>query len=270
MAVYFDNAATTKIDPKVVEAMMPFLEGNFGNPSAIHSLGRPVRAEIEKARKVIATSINASPSEIFFTSGGTEANNTALLGCVRDLGVKNIITSNIEHHCILHFCEFLKKQHDVNVECLKVNDLGRVDYEALNECLGKQEGKTLVCLMHANNEIGTMIDLDRVSEICKAHDALLHSDTVQTFAHCQFDVQATPVDFMVCSAHKFHGPKGIGFLYIKGDHKISPLLYGGSQERNMRAGTENILGIIGLGKATELTYENLEKDEAQISGLRQY
>ncbi len=273
MAIYFDNAATTKIDPTVAEAMMPYLNGCFGNPSAIHSMGRPMRAEIEKARKTIASCINASPSEIFFTSGGTEANNTALLGAVRDLGVKHIITSNIEHHCILHFADFLDKNHDVNIHKLAVNNLGRIEYADLENKLTELDAlgeKTLVCLMHANNEIGTMIDLDKVCEICKKHNALFHSDTVQTFAHFPLDLQKTPMDFISCSAHKFHGPKGIGFLYIKGDHKISPLLYGGAQERNMRAGTENILGIVGLGKATEIAFAHLDKDTEYVSGLKNY
>jgi len=268
MAIYFDNAATTRIDPIVAEAMLPFLNGSFGNPSAIHSMGRPIRAEIEKARKTIAAKINASPSEIFFTSGGTEANNTALLGCVRDLGVKHIITSNIEHHCILHYVDFLEKHHDVAIHKLSVNKEGRIDYTELNEKLKELDGKTLVSLMHGNNEIGTMIDLNKVSEICKSHDALFHSDTVQTFAHFPLDVQETPLDFISCSAHKFHGPKGIGFLYIHSDHKISPMFYGGAQERNMRAGTENILGIVGLAKATEIAFDSLEEDQKHITGLR--
>ena len=270
MAIYLDNAATTMIDPAVKAAMLPYLEEQFGNPSAIHSMGRPVRAAIERSRKAIAASLNASPSEIFFTSCGTEANNTALLGAVKDLGVERIISSEIEHHCILHFLEFLNKNFGTEIVYLGVNSKGRIDYEELAATVAASDKKTLVTLMHANNEIGTMIDLQKVSDICREAGALVHSDTVQTFGHFKFDLQETPMDFMVCSAHKIHGPKGVGFLYINGEHKISPLLYGGSQERNMRAGTENVMGIVGLGKAVEIAYEKLEHEMEYIKGLRDF
>lgn len=270
MGIYLDNAATTKVDEQVRDAILPFLNGDFGNPSAIHCMGRPIRAAIEKIRKSIAVHINASPSEVFFTSCGTEANNTALLGCVVDLGVEHIITSKIEHHCILHFVEYLEKKFGTHVHYLDVDEKGHMNMEQLEELLKTTEGKTLVSLMHANNEIGTMIEMTEVANLCQEYEALFHSDTVQTFAHFPFDVQETKIDFIACSAHKFHGPKGVGFLYIKGEHKISPLLYGGAQERNMRAGTENVMGIAGLGKAVELAYEHLEEDRAHIEGLKMY
>lgn len=270
MAIYFDNAATTPMDEAVKTSILPFLNGQFGNPSAIHSIGRPVRAAVEKSRKTIAGHLNASPAEIFFTSGGTEANNTILLGCVRDLEIKHIITSPIEHHCILHFSEYLQKDYGIQRHLLSVNDKGHIDPEELRTLLASIKEKTLVCLMHSNNEIGTMIDIDKIAHICKEYNALFHSDTVQTLGYYNFDLQKTPIDFLVCSAHKLHGPKGVGCLYIRGDHKISPLLYGGSQERNMRAGTENVIGIVGLGKAVEIAYASLEEKQTYIQGLKKY
>jgi len=270
MAIYLDNAATTCIDEAVKTAMIPFFKEYYGNPSAIHSMGRPVRAAIEKARKTIAQHLNASPAEIFFTSGGTEANNTVLLGCVKDLQVRHIITSPIEHHCISHFVEFISKNSNVILHTLSVDKKGTINLDELIELLNRLEEKTLVCLMHSNNEIGTMLDIEAVAHICKEHGALFHSDTVQTFGYYPFDLQKIPLDFMVCSAHKLHGPKGIGCLYVRGDHKISPLLYGGSQERNMRAGTENVLGIVGLGKAVDLAYEKQEENAQYIQGLKDY
>ncbi|MCL4155238.1 UNVERIFIED_CONTAM: hypothetical protein GTU68_007362, partial [Idotea baltica] len=241
---------------------------NFGNPSAIHSIGRKAKAAIEQARKTIAKHLNASPSEIFFTSGGTEANNMALMGSVRDLGVKRIISCTIEHHCILHFLNYLKNLFEIEIVLLDVDENGRFDYDQLAELLNDKSKKTLVSLMHANNEIGTKMDLARVSALCHEKEALFHSDTVQTMGHFEFDLQATPIHFLACSAHKIHGPKGVGFIYINGDYKISPLIYGGSQERNMRAGTENICGIIGLAKAIELAYEDLSSERTFVQGLR--
>jgi len=270
MAIYLDNAATTQVDPDVLEAMLPLLQGQFGNPSAIHAMGRKARAAIERARKTIAKSINVSPSEICFTSCGTEANNTALLGSVRDLDVTRIISSPTEHHCILHFLEHLEANYGVEIVYLDVDDKGRVDVDQLAELIADKTKKTLLSLMHANNEIGTMIDFERISKMCHEAEVLFHSDTVQTFAHFPFDLQETPISFMVSSAHKFHGPKGIGFMYVNGDNQISPLIYGGSQERNMRAGTENISGIIGLGKAVELAYGALDEHRKHIEDLRQY
>ena len=270
MAIYFDNAATTPVAPEVLEAMLPFLQNQFGNPSSIHSFGRQARAAIERTRKFIAQTLNVSASEICFTSCGTEANNTALLGAVVNLGVKHIVSSPLEHHCILHFLEYLEKTYGTQIHYLKVDDKGRINENELEELLGSLEEKMLVSLMHGNNEIGTMIDLNRISTICQEQEALLHSDTVQTYAHFPLDLQETPIHFISCSAHKFHGPKGVGFLYINGDLQISPLLYGGAQERNMRAGTENISGIVGLGKAAELALANHETERAHIEGLRNY
>ncbi len=270
MAIYLDNAATTCIDEAVKAAMLPYFQEHFGNPSAIHSMGRPVRAAIEKARKTIAQHLNASPAEIFFTSGGTEANNTVLLGCVKDLEVQHIITSPIEHHCISHFVEFICQNSNVQSHILSIDRKGHINLDELADLLGKLQEKTLVCLMHSNNEIGTMLDIEAVAHLCKEHGALFHSDTVQTFGYYPFDLQKLPIDFMVCSAHKLHGPKGVGCLYIRGDHKIKPLLHGGSQERNMRAGTENVMGIVGLGKAVELAYAKREENEKHIQGLKDY
>lgn len=270
MAIYFDNAATTQVDSQVLEAMLPFLQNQFGNPSSIHSAGRQARAAIERTRKFIAKTLNVSASEICFTSCGTEANNTAFMGAVRDLGVKHIISSPTEHHCITHFLEYLEKEHGTHVHYLEVDSKGHINYEQLSQLLGQIEEKTMVSLMHGNNEIGTMIDLERISLMCQEHNALFHSDMVQTYAHFPLDLQATPIHFMSCSAHKFHGPKGVGFLYTNGDIQIKPLLYGGSQERNMRSGTENISGIVGLGKAAELAHEHLEEHSQYVRGLRDY
>ncbi|MCL4111355.1 UNVERIFIED_CONTAM: hypothetical protein GTU68_023208 [Idotea baltica] len=250
--------------------MMPFLTENFGNPSAIHTIGRRVRSAVEKARKSMAKLIHASTAEIFFTSSATEANNTVLCCAVRDLGVKHIITSPIEHHCILHTAEQLEKEGLIQHHLIKVDCYGKVDIESLKSLIANiGEEKILVSIMHANNEIGTLNDIAVIGTICKENNVLFHSDTVQTFAHFPINTQELNIDFLVGSAHKFHGPKGIGFLYISGDTSIKPLIFGGAQERNMRAGTENVPGIIGMAKAAELAYGNLEKDKEYISNLKQ-
>lgn len=270
--LYFDNAATTPLDEEVFEAMLPYLKEHFGNPSAIHSMGRQTRSAIEKTRKVIAQHLNVSPSEIFFTSGATEANNMALLGAVRDLGVKRIISSPTEHHCVLHTLEHLAQAWNVEVKTLPLSEWGRVDLAVLEEWITSDENRvpTLVSLMHANNEIGAMLPFKKISQLCTENGIYLHSDTVQTFGHYTFDLQRTPVDFLSASAHKFHGPKGVGFLYINSRLHISPMIFGGSQERNMRAGTENVAGIVGLGKAVEVAYTHLEEDREYVTALRNY
>jgi cysteine desulfurase len=268
--VYFDNAATTPIAPEVVEAMLPVLKEQYGNPSSIHAEGRGVRALVEKARKMVAQCIGASTAEIFFTSGGTESNNMAIKCAVRDLGVQRIISSPLEHHCGLHTIERLAEE-GVEVVWLPVNRLGQVDLEALTTALQSALGKkTLVSLMHANNEIGTMIDLAAVSALCQAHGALLHSDTVQTVGHFPVDVQKTLIHFLSGAAHKFHGPKGVGFIYINANTPIHPFIDGGSQERNMRGGTENVYGIVGLAKALEMSCQHMEAEAEHIRGIRQY
>lgn len=270
MRVYFDNAATTPLDSTVIEAMTKVMQENFGNPSSIHREGRTARSIIEKARKAIANCINASIGEIFFTSGGTESTNMALKCSVRDLGVQRIITSRMEHHCVLHTVESLEKTHSITLEFVDIDKCGRVDYDQLNALLENSAKKTLVSLMHGNNEIGTLMDMDKISKICQAQDALFHSDTVQTMGHFPIDVDKTKINFLTGAAHKLHGPKGAGFVYINGDSMIKPYIDGGAQERNMRGGTENIYGIVGLAKALELAVEGMEEKHAHINNLRQY
>ncbi len=268
--VYFDNAATTPLSKEVVEAMLPYMNSHFGNPSAIHFYGRETRTAIEKARKTIAKLLNCSTSEIFFTSGGTESSNTAIRCGVDSLNIKHLITSPIEHHCVLHTVEALEKEGKVKVHYVKVDEKGRFDLQHLRELLQQTGEKTFISLMHANNEIGTMMDIDEVAAICKEFNAFFHSDTVQSMAHYHFDLQKTPLHFLQGSAHKFHGPKGVGFIYINNSVKIHPFIYGGAQERNMRAGTENVYGIVGLAKAMELAYERLDKTQSQTEDLRNY
>ena len=276
MKVYFDNAATTPIDPAVFEEMKPFFEGFYGNPSSIHSHGREVRAAIERSRKKIADILNTSPSEIFFTSGGTEADNTAIGSSVKSSGIQHIISSRIEHHAVLHTLEVLQSEGKVNVHFVDLEDDGQVNYESLEKLLAGKN-KAMVSLMHANNEIGNVLDLERVGELCEAHGAIFHSDTVQTVGHFPHDLQSLNTHCIVGSAHKLHGPKGIGFMYLRHDHKIQPFVHGGAQERNMRGGTENVYGIVGLAKALEIAYEHqnahrehMEKLKSRmIHGLRQ-
>ncbi len=269
MKVYLDNAATTPIDEKVVEAMLPVLKEQFGNPSSIHGFGRQARAIIEKARKQVAGFLNVSPAEIFFTSGGTEADNMAIRCAVNDLGIKHAITSKIEHHAVLHTLEALEKAGSIKLSFVKLSADGHVDLDSLEELLKTNE-RSLVSLMHANNEIGNLIDLVKVGELCRKYNAIFHSDTVQTMAHYRFDLQKIPVDFITCSAHKFHGPKGIGFLYVNSNVRIRPMIYGGAQERNMRGGTENIYGIVGLAKAMEIALDAVDEHHAHILGLKNY
>lgn len=268
--IYLDNAATTPIAPEVTEAMLPYLKEEFGNPSSIHQLGNRTRVAIEQARKKVAELLNAHPSEIFFTSGGTEADNTAIVQSVLDLGVKEIISTPIEHHAVEHTIQALEKRAWIKAKWLSVNQYGQIDLDELEYLLKNQTGKTLVSIMHANNEIGTLNPLKRIGELCKKYDAYFHSDTVQTVGHFKIDLQNTPVDFIAASAHKFHGPKGVGFIYINRNIKIKPFINGGAQERNMRGGTENIAGIVGLAKALELAYQYLDEDMAYISELKNY
>ncbi|MFI5170775.1 MAG: cysteine desulfurase family protein [Chitinophagales bacterium] len=270
MRVYFDNAATTRLDPEVMEAMLPYLENHFGNPSSIHSYGRETRSAIEKARKTIASIFHVSPGEIFFTSGGTEANNMALQCSVRDLGVTHIISSPIEHHAVTHTVDALINEGRIKLSMVKLGKDCTVIYDDLESLLKNSTEKTLVSLMHANNEIGTLLDIDRVSALCKVYNAYFHCDTVQTIAHYPLDLQKTKIHFISCAAHKFHGPKGVGFIYVNADASIKPLIHGGAQERNMRAGTENLYGIVGLAKALEIGYRELEQTKKYISGLRSH
>ncbi|MHA4844262.1 cysteine desulfurase family protein [Flavitalea antarctica] len=268
--IYFDNAATTPLDPQVLEAMMPYLTEKYGNPSSIYSYGREGRLAIETARKSVAKILNAHPAEIFFTSGGTESSNTALSSAVNDLGCRHIITAAIEHHATLHTVEYLAHRNKVRLSFVKLLPDGHVDLDDLRQLLASSPEKALVTLMHANNEIGNILDIDAAGNICKEFGAVFHSDTVQTVGHFPFDLRNTPVHFITGAGHKFHGPKGVGILYVNENVKISPFIHGGGQERNMRAGTENLYGIVGFAKALELATANYEKDRAYISGLKKY
>ncbi|MEM1320761.1 MAG: cysteine desulfurase family protein [Bacteroidota bacterium] len=268
--VYFDNAATTAIRQEVIDAMTEVLSNHYGNPSSIHASGRSSRALIEQSRKTVANLIGASIGEIFFTSGGTESNNMALKCAVRDLGVQRIISCRTEHHCILHTLDSLEKSHSINVVYLDNDEKGCIEDAQLEALLADSNEKTLVSLMHSNNEIGTMIDLEALAVLCEKHGAYLHTDTVQTIGHYPIDVSKTRISFLSGSAHKFHGPKGIGFIYINGDNIIQPMIDGGSQERNMRGGTENIYGIVGLAKALEHSCAEMEENRQHISALRSY
>lgn len=267
--IYLDNAATTPLAPEVFDAMVPYLKEHFGNPSAIHAYGRRTRSAVEQARRTVARLLNCAPGEIVFTSGGTEADNMVLQGAVRDLGVKHIITSAIEHHAVELNAHAIDHAHQAKVHWVKLHSDGKPDLAHLEELLKATRGQgVLVSLMHANNEIGTRIDLHAVGALCQRYGALFHSDTVQTMGHYRFDLAVTPVDFMACAAHKFHGPKGTGFLYMRGGAGLKPMILGGSQERNMRAGTENIAGIAGLAKAMELAYEDVEGHQRHVQGLK--
>ncbi len=271
MKIYLDNAATTPLSKEVLDEMMPFLTENFGNPSAIHSFGRITRSAIEKARKQVAKALHCSPSEIFFTSSGTEANNMAIKKSVDDLGVTHIITSPIEHHCVSHTVEYVEKAAGVKVHILNVSDKGEMDFNHLNQLLDALKSeKVLVSLMHANNEIGTMLNLERLAEICNRDNVFLHTDTVQTIGHSPIDLQKIQVNFLSGSGHKLHGPKGVGFIYINAKASINSFIHGGGQERNMRAGTENMYGIIGLGKAIEIATEHFEEHRNHILDLKKY
>ena len=267
--VYLDNAATTPLDPEVLDAMLPFLKEDFGNPSSIHTFGRKTKSAIEMARKQVAGFLNASPSEIIFTSGGTEADNMAIHAAVYDLGVKHIITSVIEHHAVVHTVEEIAKKAGIKVSFVNIDQKGHVDLKHLEELLANNE-LTLVTLMHANNEIGNLLPIKKVGELCEKYNAFFHSDTVQTMGHFPIDTKAVHVHFLTCGAHKFHGPKGVGFLFKSEKIKIHPLIQGGSQERNLRGGTENLYGIVGMAKALEIAYKEIDQHIAHISEVKKY
>ena len=267
--IYLDNAATTPMDKEVVAIMAEMMEQQFGNPSSIHADGRAVRTKVEEARKTVAKLLNTSPSEIFFTSGGTEADNMAIRCSIKDLGIKHAITTSIEHHAVVHTLEELAKEGGIKLSFVQLDNHGSVDLEHLAKLLAENE-RSFVSLMHANNEIGNLLDLNAVGELCEKHNAIFHSDTVQTMGHFVHDLANLPVHFITCAAHKFHGPKGVGFLYINNKVKINPLIYGGSQERNMRGGTENVYGIIGLAKALSIAYEEMQAHHTHIQSLKSY
>ena len=268
-SIYLDNAATTQVRDEVVDTMADVLKSNYGNASSTHGYGRSSKSIIESCRKRIASHFNALASEIVFTSGGTEADNLVLQSAVKDLKVTHIITSKIEHHAVLHTVEQLEKDYQIKVSYVAILADGTIDYNHLETLLESSE-KTLVSLMHINNEIGTILDLQRVADLCKSRDALFHSDSVQSVGHYHLDLQAIPIDFLAASAHKFHGPKGIGFVFIRKNSGLKPLIHGGMQERGVRAGTESIHDIVGLDASLALSYQNLEAEMAQVKALKSY
>ncbi|MDN3621255.1 cysteine desulfurase family protein [Polaribacter undariae] len=268
--VYLDNAATTQIDDQVIEVMHTSMKGNYGNPSSIHQFGRKAKSAVETARKNIAKHFNVTASEIIFTAGGTEADNLILHNAVFNLGVKRIITTKIEHHAVLHTCFHLEKSHNILVDYVNLDEFGSVDIVHLEQLLSGSEDKTLVSLMLVNNEIGNILDIDAVAGICKKNNALFHSDTVQAIGHYNIDLQKTSLDFMVASAHKFHGPKGVGFAFFRKGFGILPMLHGGDQEMGARSSTENVHAILGMEKALEIGVSYLEKDQKEIGELKEY
>lgn len=270
MKIYFDNTATTPLSPEVIESMTDAMHNNFGNPSSIHHFGRNAKVTIENARKLIAKYLNASAGEIFFTSGGTEANNTAIRGAIFDLELKHAITSPTEHPAVLSTLKAFEDAGHIKLSLVDLNENGRVNTNHLEKLL-RQNVRSFVSLMHANNEIATLLPMKEVSNLCRKYNAVFHSDMVQTMGHYNIDMQNIDVDFASCSAHKFHGPKGTGFLYINGERmKINPLIIGGGQERNMRGGTENIYGITGLATAFSKANDNLLSDKKTIESLKAY
>lgn len=268
--IYLDNAATTQVRQEVMEKMQAALTTYYGNPSSTHSYGRSVKTAIEKARKTIAATLNAQPSEIIFTSGGTEADNMILRGAVRDLGVTTLITSKIEHHAVLHTAEALEREYGITLQFVALAANGSPLLPHLEVLLRQDDTKKLVSLMHVNNEVGTIADVAAIGALCRKHAALFHSDTVQSIGHFAWDVQKTPVDFLAAAAHKFHGPKGIGFAFIRKNAGLRPMIFGGPQERGFRAGTEPFHNIIGLEEAFVCAYENLEEETRYIRGLKHY
>jgi len=269
MRVYFDNAATTPIASEVIDLMTEIMKSDYANPSSVHHGGRKSKIIIENARKTVATFLNTSPGNIFFTSGGTEADNMAIRCGILDNKITHAVTSAISHHAVLYPLEKLKRDGIIDLSYIKIDINGVIDLVNLEEIL-KNRPRTFVSIMHANNEIGTMQPIKEIGDLCKKYNAIFHSDTVQTIAHYPLDMQTLNVDFITASAHKFHGPKGVGFIYISENIKINPLLLGGAQERNMRAGTENIYAIAGLEKAMQLSYSSMKKDMIYVKGLKQY
>jgi len=269
MKVYFDNAATTPMHPEVVKVIADMMLHNYGNPSSIHAQGREVKTMVEDARRTVAKLMGCTPGEICFTSGGTEADNMAIRQSVESLGVKNIITSAIEHHAVLHTVEELAQQGKVHMHLVNITQNGHVDVAHLEELL-KSNTNVLVSLMHSNNELGNMIDLEQIGNLCKTYNALFHSDMVQTVGHQPIDLSKLNVHFIAAGAHKFNGPKGVGFIYINSNVKLHPFITGGAQERNMRGGTENVYGIVGLAKALEISLAHMEEDKKRLQELKNY
>ena len=267
--VFLDNAATTPMAPEIIDLMCELMQTHFANPSSVHSFGRESKIVIENARKTIAGILNTSPGSIFFTSGGTEADNMAIKCAINDHKITHAITSKLSHPAVLYPLENLAAEGKIKLSYIDTNESGEVSLDHLKELLANND-RTFVSIMHANNEIGTIQDIKQIGDICREYKAIFHSDTVQTMAHFPFNLQELNIDFMAASAHKFHGPKGVGFIYVSEDIQINPLLRGGGQERNMRAGTENIYGIAAMAMAMEMAYANLEEEVAYIKGLKQY
>ncbi|MEX0996249.1 MAG: cysteine desulfurase family protein [Flavobacteriaceae bacterium] len=269
-SVYFDSAATSQMRKEVIDRVYEVMQNTFGNPSSTHAYGRSSKSIIENTRKTISKQLGCTAAEIIFTSGGTEADNLILNSCVRDLGVQRIISSKIEHHAVLHTIDELQKNYGIEPVYLKLNACGEIDYEQLESLLKDTSKKTLVSLMHVNNEIGTMLDIERVAKLTKANGALFHSDTVQSIGHFDLDLSKVEVDFIVAAAHKFHGPKGVGFAFIRKNSGLQSLIFGGQQERGLRAGTEAVHNIAGLETAFELAYQHLEEEKKYILDLKNY
>ena len=268
-SVYFDNAATTKIRDEVIEVMTYAMKNSFGNASSSHSFGRSSKSIVENCRKSIASQFNVSAAEIIFTSGGTEADNLVLRSCARDLGIKHFITSKIEHHAVLHTLDQLKEEYQITISYVDLDAEGHVNIKHLEELL-KASDKALVSLMHVNNEIGNLLDVQKVADLCKTHKALFHTDAVQGVGHFKLDLNETPIDFLAASAHKFHGPKGVGFAFIRKNSGLKPLIFGGEQERGYRAGTESVHNIVGLEKSLSMAYDSLKEEHQYISALKQH
>ena len=268
--VYFDSAATTQLRSEVIRCISEVLKTEYGNPSSTHAYGRSAKSLLENARKEIAKHLNVSASEIIFTSGGTEADNLILNSCVRDLGVTRIISSKIEHHAVLYAIKMLQEKYDVSVDYVKLDECGHIDYDHLEELLKSSDKKTLVSLMHVNNEVGNVLEIDKVAKLCLQNDALFDSDTVQSVGHYGVDFSETPIHFAAVAAHKFHGPKGAGFAFIRNNTGLQPLIVGGAQERGLRAGTEAVYAIAGMAEALKISYQNLTKERAYITELKDY
>lgn len=269
MFVYADNAATTRVAPEVLDAMLPYLKEEYGNPSTLYKLGRDAKVAIEKAREQVAQVIGAKAEEIFFTGSGTEADNMALKGVLygpAGKGKKHLITTKIEHHAILHTAQALEKE-GFRVTFLNVDKNGRVDLEELKEAIGPDTA--LVSIMAANNEVGTIQPVKEIGEICREKGVLFHTDAVQAFGHMPLDVNEMNIDLLSLSAHKINGPKGTGALYIRRGLGLRPVIEGGGQERNRRSGTENVAGIVGLGRAAQLAMETMEEESARLKALAQ-
>ena len=270
MKVYFDNAATTPMRKEVIESISSVMEECYGNPSSSHAFGRTAKTYIETARKAIANLLNAMPQEIIFTSGGTESDNMILNCAVKDLKVTTLISSSIEHHAVLHALEALQKTHKINIAYVKVDNKGTIDLNHLEQLLQKDDSKKLVSLMHVNNEIGNILDLKKVGNMCHKYEALFHTDAVQGIGHFEFDLEELPIDFLSSAAHKFHGPKGIGFSFIRKNSGLEPFIHGGAQERGLRAGTESVHNIVGMYKALQIAYQNLKKEKKLVASIKEH